>query len=306
MRWTCGMLATICAWVLSGAGPVAQKPPLKNPYEGNADAIRNGMGCYRARCADCHGIDARGVRAPDLTQVWASGRTDEGLFKTVRSGVPDTEMPAFVPPRTSDRDIWQMLAYLRTLAAPAPTDPPRGNAENGEKIFRAMCAGCHRVNGAGGRLGPDLSRIGVARSRDAMVARIRRGLEDFRRRLRAGDAHAARGTADPGREEERGSVLGPDHGHARAHPGLREGQGEGGAERHPVGDAGLRPRSPERQRSRRSASLPADAARLRSAPFSNRRSRPMRRPIARLRRPCRCCRAPAPWRSSPSRRRRRS
>ena len=96
MRWTCGMLATICAWVLSGAGPVAQKPPLKNPYEGNADAIRNGMGYYRSRCADCHGIDARGVRAPDLTQVWASGRTDEGLFNTIRRGVRDTEMPAFV------------------------------------------------------------------------------------------------------------------------------------------------------------------------------------------------------------------
>lgn len=178
MRWTCGMLATICAWVLSGAGPVAQKPPLKNPYEGNADAIRNGMGYYRSRCADCHGIDARGVRAPDLTQVWASGRTDEGLFNTVRRGVPDTEMPAFVPPRNPDVDIWQALAYLRTLAAPAPTDPPRGNAENGEKIFRATCAGCHRVDGAGGRLGPDLSRVGVARSRDTIVARIRRGLEE--------------------------------------------------------------------------------------------------------------------------------
>ena len=178
MRWTCGMLATICAWVLSGAGPVAQKPPLKNPYEGNADAIRNGMGYYRSRCADCHGIDARGVRAPDLTQVWASGRTDEGLFNTVRRGVPDTEMPAFVPPRNPDVDIWQALAYLRTLSAPAPTDPPRGNAENGEKIFRATCAGCHRVDGAGGRLGPDLSRVGVARSRDTIVARIRRGLEE--------------------------------------------------------------------------------------------------------------------------------
>jgi putative heme-binding domain-containing protein len=36
------------------------------------------------------------------------------------------------------------------------------------------------VNGVGGRLGPDLSRIGVARTRDAIVARIRRGSEEFR------------------------------------------------------------------------------------------------------------------------------
>ena len=52
------------------------------------------MGLFRARCADCHGMDARGVRGPDITQVWASGRTDEGLFKTIKGGVPGTEMPA--------------------------------------------------------------------------------------------------------------------------------------------------------------------------------------------------------------------
>ena len=74
------------------------------------------MGLFRGRCADCHGMDARGVRGPDITQVWASGRTDEGLFKTIKSGVPSTEMPA--NPRILDHESWQMLAYLRTLAAP--------------------------------------------------------------------------------------------------------------------------------------------------------------------------------------------
>ena len=66
-----------------------------------------------------------------------SGRTDDGLFKTIKSGVPSTEMPASTRRACSDHEVWQILAYLRTLAAPAPTDPPRGNAENGEKIFRA-------------------------------------------------------------------------------------------------------------------------------------------------------------------------
>ncbi len=154
----------------------AQSPP-KNPLEGNVEAIRAGMGLFRARCADCHGVDARGVRGPDITQVWASGRTDDGLFKTIKGGVPGTEMPA--QPRLFDHETWQLLAYLRTLAAPAPTDPPRGNAATGEKIFQAMCASCHRVNGTGGRLGPDLSRAGNARSRETMMLRIRGGLEGF-------------------------------------------------------------------------------------------------------------------------------
>jgi putative heme-binding domain-containing protein len=124
-------------------------------------------------------MDARGVRAPDLTQVWASGRTDEGLFKTLKDGVAGTEMPAFGP-RMFDHEAWQILAYLRTLAASAPSDPPKGNAENGQRIFRANCAGCHRVNGTGGRLGPDLSRVGAARTRDLMVRQIRGATEDFR------------------------------------------------------------------------------------------------------------------------------
>jgi putative heme-binding domain-containing protein len=152
--------------------------PTKNPLEGNEAAVKNGMGLFRSRCADCHGMDARGVRSPDLTQVWASGRSDDGLFKTVKFGVTGTEMPA--NPRMFDQEIWQVLAYLRTLAASAATDPPKGNAQNGERIFRANCQSCHRVNNVGGRLGPDLSRIGAGRTRDTMVKQIRGAVEDFK------------------------------------------------------------------------------------------------------------------------------
>jgi cytochrome c oxidase cbb3-type subunit 3 len=164
----------------AGQAPVVivQKAPAdKNPLEANKEAIQAGMGQFRVRCADCHGMDATGVRGPDITQVWASGRSDGGLFLTLRNGVANTEMPS-VGPRTPDHEIWQILAYLRTLAAPAPTDPPRGNAENGERLFRANCASCHRVNGRGGRFGPDLSRIGNARARDVMVRRIRGAIEE--------------------------------------------------------------------------------------------------------------------------------
>jgi putative heme-binding domain-containing protein len=175
MKWT---LIVAALSTLAAVSVGAQSAPAGNPLTGYADAIRFGTGLYRARCADCHGMDARGVRAPDLTQVWASGRTDDGLFKTVKNGVTGTEMPA--NPRMFDQEIWQVLAYLRTLAASAPNDPPKGNAEHGQQVFRANCAGCHRVNGTGGRLGPDLSRVGAARTRDMMVRQIRGATEDFR------------------------------------------------------------------------------------------------------------------------------
>jgi len=173
-------LSVALAVALAWGSLAAQGLPEKNPFDGNPEAILAGMGGFRQRCADCHGTDARGVRGPDITQIWSSGRSDQGLFRTIRNGISNTEMPAFIAPRTSDREIWQMLAYLRTLAAPAPTDPPRGNAENGARVFRTLCASCHRVNAAGGRLGPDLSRIGAARTREVLVLRIRRGTEDLR------------------------------------------------------------------------------------------------------------------------------
>ena len=58
-------------------------------------------------------------------------------------------------------DVWRILAYLKTMAAPAPEGPPRGNAGAGENVFAANCMGCHRVGERGGNLGPDLSRIGT-------------------------------------------------------------------------------------------------------------------------------------------------
>lgn len=178
MKWTCTALMAAVVSLWGGSFVHTQDRVQKNPLEGNAEAIRAGMGLFRVRCADCHGMDARGVRSPDLTQVWASGKTDEGLFQILRTGVPGTEMPPVA--RATDEDLWKILAYLKTLSAPASTDPLTGDAANGERIFRAHCAYCHRVNGVGGRFGPDLTRVGVSRTRATIERQIRGAAEDFR------------------------------------------------------------------------------------------------------------------------------
>lgn len=146
--------------------------PTKNPMDGNALAISNGAAMFRNRCAGCHGPDAHGYLGPDLTGFWANGGTDDRMFDIVRRGVPGTEMIAADPQRVLDKDIWQVLAYIRTLGAVPPT-PPTGDAANGERIFRAACSGCHMVNGRGGQLGPDLSRIGSARPRGGLEGKLR-------------------------------------------------------------------------------------------------------------------------------------
>ena len=114
-----------------------------NPVEGDREAIRNGGAMFRTRCAGCHGPDARGDRGPDLTALWASGVTDDRIFETVRKGVPGSEMPGADPSRVPDREIWQVLAYVHTLAASAPQQASTGTPENGERIFQKTCRNCH-------------------------------------------------------------------------------------------------------------------------------------------------------------------
>src|SRR5205807_8354007 len=120
---------------------------------------------YRISCADCHGLDASGYRGPDLIAVMAAGATDERLFQTIRKGMPGTDMPAAREVDTPDDDLLMIIADLRRIGSVTPTEKPVGNIENGRRLFAALCASCYRVGGRGGRIGPDLTWIGVAHAR---------------------------------------------------------------------------------------------------------------------------------------------
>jgi putative heme-binding domain-containing protein len=150
-------------------GRGAAAAAVKNPLEGDAAAIAAGAGAYSSRCASCHSANAKGTaRGSDLTALWAVGGSDVSIFQSVRRGLADTLLPHSFGP---DREVWTMLAYLRTIAAAAP--PSSGNPEAGRAVFSAECSGCHQVDGKGGRLGPDLSRVGASRSRPLLAHKIR-------------------------------------------------------------------------------------------------------------------------------------
>jgi cytochrome c oxidase cbb3-type subunit III len=172
------VFAAAMLWLLGSQVSPAQSQRAANPLEGNSDAARRGSLLYRARCAGCHGLDGRGVSGPDLTALLAAGLSDARFFTTARNGVAGTEMPRFIPEQTTDTQIWEILTHLRTLTGGSP-EAAQGNADNGARLFQANCLGCHIVNGRGGRLGPNLSRIGSARSPAALAAKIRNPNRNF-------------------------------------------------------------------------------------------------------------------------------
>ena len=160
----------VLALVLSAT---SQDHAVTNPVAGNPRAIQEGASLFRANCSPCHGLNAHGGgRGPDLTAGrWVHGSTDEDLFHTVTRGVPGTEMPANA---FDDSEVWAILAYVRSLA-PAKTEAVSGDPAKGKKIFweTAGCSTCHMVQGRGGVLGPDLSRVGEARSAGYLIDSIR-------------------------------------------------------------------------------------------------------------------------------------
>jgi putative heme-binding domain-containing protein len=151
----------------------AQQADAKNPLDGNPAAIREGSSLFRANCSPCHGFNARGGgRGPDLTSgLWIHGGSDAAIFRTIGQGVPGTEMPAN---QFEDSETWALIAYLRSVSV-KPAGPVAGDRARGERLFwgKSACGQCHMVKGRGGRLGPELTRVGVARSVEYLTESIR-------------------------------------------------------------------------------------------------------------------------------------
>ena len=155
--------------------PVAQShgQEKRNPLAGDPAAIKEGASLFRTDCSPCHGLNARGGgRGPDLTSgQWLHGASDAAIFQTISQGVPGTEMPANP---FEDSETWTLVAYLRSISS-ATHAPVAGDRAKGEHIFftKGQCAQCHMVRGGGGRLGPDLTRVGAARSVAYLTESIR-------------------------------------------------------------------------------------------------------------------------------------
>jgi cytochrome c oxidase cbb3-type subunit 3 len=172
--------AALLGVVLVRSDPAAatEKATSHDSAQRKAAARKEGASLFRANCSPCHGLGARGGgRGPDLTSGrWTHGSTDARIFRTINQGVPGTEMPANA---FEDSEIWAIVAYLRSLAPPQRA-VVSGDPVKGKQIFEsAGCSGCHMVQGVGGRLGPDLSRVAASRSLSYLIDSIRQPDKDL-------------------------------------------------------------------------------------------------------------------------------
>jgi mono/diheme cytochrome c family protein len=96
-----------------------------NPYTGRTDAIVTGRQLFTGmNCSGCHSGYAGGGMGPNLRDsLWIYGSSDADLFATIAEGRPNG-MPAWGE-RLPTQQIWQIIAYLRTLGSDAePVKPP--------------------------------------------------------------------------------------------------------------------------------------------------------------------------------------
>ncbi|MBL8222595.1 MAG: c-type cytochrome [Bryobacterales bacterium] len=161
--------------LLAALAAAAQQPRSDapdNPVARDPNAIENGKKTYVGSCAGCHGATGEGGRGPSLRDGRVIRRSsDAQMFRTIQKGIAGTDMPGTNLPEAR---IWELVAFVRGLGAPAALVPHPGDPTRGEQVYaKNGCAGCHAISGRGGALGPDLSTIGGTRSyeylREAIV-----------------------------------------------------------------------------------------------------------------------------------------
>lgn len=145
------------------AASSASRPP-KTPVD-----LEQGKSLFSQNCSSCHGVDASGGDGPDLRGVPAS-LGDATVGNIIRRGLSGTAMPAFY--NISEAGAANIVAYLRTLDT-APTGTASGDPQKGETVYNSSgCSACHMIDGQGGSIGPELTRIGSMRGPTNLKQRL--------------------------------------------------------------------------------------------------------------------------------------
>jgi putative heme-binding domain-containing protein len=131
-------------------------------------AIEAGSRVYTSECALCHGANGDEEDAINLRLgQFRRAQSDQDLRDVITGGIGGGRMPAF---DLQPDELVGIIAYIRAGFDASGVAVKVGDAARGEELFGGDggCASCHRVNGRGPYLGPDLSDIGAIRTPAAL------------------------------------------------------------------------------------------------------------------------------------------
>jgi putative heme-binding domain-containing protein len=153
--------------------------PQGHPGQYERADIEVGSRLYANQCVPCHGPNGDMINGIDLRRgLFKTAFTDEDLTRVLRTGRPDSGMPAFA--LLQPQEVSGIIAFIRA-GFDASTSIKLGDAARGQDLFsgKGGCGSCHRINGRGPRQASDLSDIGAIRS----PASLQRTLLDPNRNL---------------------------------------------------------------------------------------------------------------------------
>jgi putative heme-binding domain-containing protein len=125
--------------------------------------VQDGRRVYEGLCAACHGPDGNLIAGIDFSRgVFRRTFSDDELAATIIAGIPNTPMPP--NPTMRPDEASRVVEYLRAMSEGRETKAD-GDARRGRTLFegKGECTDCHAVRGAGSRVGPDLTSIGLVR-----------------------------------------------------------------------------------------------------------------------------------------------
>lgn len=130
--------------------------------------IDAGSRVYNRQCASCHGPNGDQVSGIDLRrQQFRRASSDEDLARVITTGAAGGAMPPFA---LQPAELTGVVAFIRAGFDLTARPVRVGTAARGRTVVegKGACIACHRINGVGSRVAPDLSDIGVARNVEAL------------------------------------------------------------------------------------------------------------------------------------------
>jgi cytochrome c oxidase cbb3-type subunit III len=107
----------------------AQPVTGRHPYDDNAWALGEGKRLYQAyNCNGCHASGGGGMGPALMDAAWVYGGEPQNVYTSIVEGRPNG-MPAFGD-KIPDQQIWQLVAYVRSLSAQSRFDVRPGRDDH--------------------------------------------------------------------------------------------------------------------------------------------------------------------------------